>query len=154
MTSEPKLTPEEQRVYDLIKRETKSSGGIKQVLVRRHLELKDIDPKVVTQIVRKLIDMGLVEREVVNNGDKRYYVLRVKEAPSASNGVSENAALPHSRDSSGLSDSILLDIPCIKCRNLTTCGMGYAHDPLRCPLIAYFILEKSGIISRVPARPR
>uniref|UniRef100_A0A7C2ZRN0 MarR family transcriptional regulator n=1 Tax=Ignisphaera aggregans TaxID=334771 RepID=A0A7C2ZRN0_9CREN len=76
MTSEPKLTPEEQRVYDLIKRETKSSGGIKQVLVRRHLELKDIDPKVVTQIVRKLIDMGLVEREVVNNGDKRYLCLK------------------------------------------------------------------------------
>ncbi|MEM4788638.1 MAG: hypothetical protein QXV06_02455 [Ignisphaera sp.] len=150
MNNQYKLSPEELRVYNIIKRETKNSKGIKQTTLRKHPELKDIESKRITEIIRKLIKLNLVERVLVNDGGRNSYVLVTKEVIQNQYDTLEGDR------SSSTSNSIvskldvftlLTDIPCIKCRHIFECGVGRTHDPLHCPLIAYFILEKSGIIS-------
>jgi DNA-binding MarR family transcriptional regulator len=158
MDSEFELSSEETRVYEIIKRETKASGGIKQTQIRKHSELRDLDPKKITQIVRKLTKMNLVDRILVNEGGKRHYLLIAKEEKeeSAQNMVTKPnesiLAEPIATTSTAPSitdiDVNLLDIPCMKCKHVFECGIGRPYDPLRCPLITQFILEKSGVIYR------
>lgn len=146
MSNPPQLSPEEQKVYNLIKQKTVTSGGIRQTLLRRQSELKGIDPRKITEIVRKLIKLKIVERIVVKSNGKRTYVLVAKEALTG-NGTERNVLSLAPQDLIDVR-SILLDIPCIRCRYLYSCSIGHAHDPLRCPLMAYFMLEKAGLISK------
>lgn len=148
MSDKPRLSTEELKIYEIIKRETMTSGGIKQTSVRRHPELKDLDPKKVTQIVRKLIDMDIVERVLVNSGSKRFYLLVAKDVKQNSDAQEKSDYGVYDTQNLDRACTLLLDIPCIKCRYLPVCGISHTHDPLRCSSIAYFILEKSGVIQK------
>lgn len=150
MSDQHKLSPEELRIYEIIKRETKNSKGIKQTILRKHPELKDIEPKRITEIIRKLIKLNLVERILVSDGGRNSYVLVTKEVNQNQYDTLEEGKsmlTPNSIVSKVDIFTLLTDIPCIRCRHIFECGVGRAHDPLHCPLIAYFILEKSGIVS-------
>lgn len=151
MGNKPQLTAEELKVYEIIKRETTASGGIKQTSIRRHPELRNLDSKRVTQIIKKLIDMNIVERTLVNDGARRFYVLVAKDLEQDSDTIIQEANKYEVADTQSWDKAcmILLDIPCIKCRYLPICGISNTHDPLRCSSIAYFILEKSGIIQKL-----
>lgn len=150
MSDKSQLSAEELKVYEIIKRETLTSGGIKQISVRKHPELKNLDPKKVTQIVKKLVDMDIVERVLVNNGGRRFYLLVAKDVKQNSSISIEGESEYKIANTQNLDASmLLLDIPCIKCRYLPICGISHTHDPLRCSSIAYFILEKSGIIQKI-----
>lgn len=150
MSDKSQLSTEELKVYEVIRRETLTSGGIKQTSVKKHPELKNLDPRKITQIVKKLMDMNVVERVLVNDGGRRFYVLVAKDVKQDSSNIQVE-------DEYGITNThnldkactLLLDIPCIKCRYLSICGISHTHDPLRCPSIAYFILEKSGIIQKI-----
>ncbi|MEM1525705.1 MAG: hypothetical protein QW775_04345 [Ignisphaera sp.] len=152
MSNQYKLSPEELRVYEIIKRETKNSKGIKQTVLRKHPELKDIGSKKITEIIRKLIKLNLVERVLVNDGGKNSYILVTKEIMQDQYDTLEEDTLVTAINSviSKKVDIFMLltDIPCIKCRHIFECSIGRAHDPLHCSLITYFILEKSGVISK------
>ena len=145
------LSSEEQRIYNVIKRETETSGGIKQTLLRRHPELKDLDPKMITQVVRKLIKLNIVERITVRNGSRRAYVLVAKSLSQADKGTRKSTDTKLRNEDAQYLESLLLSIPCIRCRYLDICGIKDMYSPLRCPSIAYFILEKAGLISGAKA---
>lgn len=149
MNNDLQLSPEELKVYEVIKRETKASGGIKQTQIRKHPELRDIDPKRITQIIRKLAKLNLIERTLLDEGGKRSYLLMskeegYKEIPTAKDEADRNMQLTTTSVLMKQIDVDLLDIPCIKCKHLFECGVGRSYDPLRCPLMTSFVLEKSG----------
>lgn len=144
MSNGLQLSLEERKVYDVIKRETMNTGGIKQTLLKKHPDLRDIDPKKISQITKKLIKLNIIKRTVIENGNKRVYMLIAKDSPE---NLDIEKPITTSYNTNGL-HQILLDIPCIKCRHLFLCSAKHAYNPLRCSLIAYFILERSGIVSK------
>ncbi|MEM1542230.1 MAG: hypothetical protein QW101_05140 [Ignisphaera sp.] len=136
MTDEYTLSYDEKRVYRVIMNETMASGGISQKALKSHPDLKDFESKRITQIVKKLMELNMIKRSVIENNGKRTYVLRVN-----SNKTLDEATSLHN----GVDTLSLLEIPCIKCRYLFSCSIGHPYDPLRCSVLTQFILEKTGI---------
>jgi DNA-binding MarR family transcriptional regulator len=158
MEGSSQLTPEETRVYEVIKRETKSSGGIKQSQIKKHPELRDIDPRKITEIVKKLKKLNLVKRKLINEGGKRCYLLvaegeekmqqSIVTEPSNTSSSTEIVTTTPVTFTSPSLDIEILDIPCMRCKHVFGCGIGRTYDPLHCPLITQFILEGSGTIPK------
>lgn len=145
MNDDHNLSPEELLVYKVIKHETDRAGGIKQISLKNHPELKGVEPKKIPQIVRKLIKMNLVSRTLIEEGGGRFYILKARELINPENSNTNSST----RQTTDLFASLLTDIPCIRCQHLFLCGLSHTYSPLRCPHITYFILEKSGFISRI-----
>ncbi|MEM0371212.1 MAG: hypothetical protein QXG46_00820 [Ignisphaera sp.] len=143
MNDEYKLSYEEKRVYRVIMNETMASGGISQRALKSHPDLKDLESKRITQIIKKLIELNMIKRSVVENNGKRTYILSI-----TNNKTLDKDTSPH--NNSSVNNSSFLEIPCIKCRYLFSCSIGHPYDPLRCSILTQFILEKAGIITNKP----
>lgn len=141
MINEDMLDHDEKKVYEIIVCETSASGGIPQKALKSRPELKDLGGKRINQIVKKLVELKMIKRSVSENNGKRVYVLTaITDSDSGE------------RKNSDMNDSILqilslLEVPCIKCRYLFSCGVGHLYDPLKCSTLTQFIIEKSGIIN-------
>ncbi|MCS7110971.1 MAG: hypothetical protein N3D82_03400 [Ignisphaera sp.] len=130
MESPTHLSDEESLVYNIIKQETRSSGGILQSKLRERAELRDIQPRKLSTIVNKLTRARLVRRVAVDgNGQPSYLLQAVEQRDQV-----EGERVPN--------QEVLL-IPCHGCRNLYMCGEGRSYSPLKCPYLTRFLMDRA-----------
>ncbi|HIP56950.1 MAG TPA: hypothetical protein EYH02_02620 [Ignisphaera aggregans] len=137
------LAPEEQLVYEVIKRETERHGGIFQTKLKELSELKHLEPQRIARIVLKLARQGLIKRQLVSNNDRSMYFLQaITKAETRS--LSTNLALPIRLDT-------VLHIPCFACRELERCNEGGYPSPSRCSILTKFLISKAtGLLRSTP----
>lgn len=125
------LSDAEKIVYDIIKKETYSSGGIWQRKLKEMPELRNIKPRTLQHIVKKLIKLKLVKRlKIESNGKTAYFLKAVIED-----------AQKESEDIEILSKD-LFEIPCLTCKYLFVCGIDKIHTPSRCVILSRYLFTK------------
>ncbi len=124
-----RLSDEENLVYNVIKQETKASGGILQSRLGEKDELRGIQPRRLSTIVNKLVRAKLVKRIAVDNNGQQTYLL---QAINRNEWAEEKQTL----------DLDVFTIPCYGCRNLYMCGVGRSYNPLKCPYLTRFLIER------------
>ncbi|MEM0026316.1 MAG: hypothetical protein QXT53_00060 [Ignisphaera sp.] len=125
------LSDVEKIVYDVIKKETYNSGGIWQRKLKEVPELRNIKPRTLQHIVKKLIKLKLVKRLKIENNGKTAYFLKavIEDTQRKSEGIE---TLPKD----------LFEIPCITCKYLTVCGIDKVHAPSRCVILSRYLYAK------------
>ena len=129
------LAPEEQLVYEIIKRETERHGGIFQTKLKELSELRHLEPQRIARIVLKLARQGLIKRQLVSNNDRSMYFLQAITRAEI-RPLNTNLALPIRLDT-------VLHIPCFACRELERCNEGGYPSPSRCPVLTKFLVSKA-----------
>ncbi|MDK6027850.1 hypothetical protein QPL79_00515 [Ignisphaera sp. 4213-co] len=126
------LSDVERIVYDIIKKETESVGGIWQRKLKEMPELRNIKPRTLQHIVKKLIKLKLVKRiKIENNGKTAYFLKAVTEGDEGANKALD------------LLQQELFEIPCITCRYLSVCGIDKIHEPSKCIILTKYLFSKA-----------
>ncbi|MEM0005461.1 MAG: hypothetical protein QXJ56_07260 [Ignisphaera sp.] len=132
MESATRLSDEEVLVYNIIKQETRVSGGILQSKLRERDELRSIQSRRLYTIVNKLARANLIKRIAINDNGQTAYLL---QAIDQRNQIGEQRI--------SIPDSEIFAIPCNGCRNLYMCGEGRVYNPLKCPYLTRFLMERA-----------
>jgi len=125
------LSDVEKIVYEVIKRETENSGGIMQRKLKEIQELKNIRPRELQHIVKKLIKMNLVRRlRVSSNGKTSYFLQAVLKE------LTKGELIKISLDD-------IINIPCLTCKYIAICGTSKLHNPSRCSVLTRYLISKT-----------
>ncbi len=116
----------EQRILDVVKKKTRSEGGIVQSTLWSML---GIDNREGTKAVLSLVRKGLIKREPVVYKGRRTYKLVYTPAKAAEINIVVNL-------------NPVIRIPCFICRELNRCGAGGYFTPEKCVILSRFLGEE------------
>jgi DNA-binding MarR family transcriptional regulator len=131
------LSDVEKIVYEVIKRETETNGGVVQRKLKEMQELKDIKPRKLQHIVKKLIKMKLVKRLKVTNNGKTSYFLQAVIALEKEKPIENKILIVR------LSIDDIIEIPCLTCKCITICGASKLYNPSKCSLLTKYLISNA-----------